>query len=166
MKNIYLLNGSIQQAQNLCPMPHPNILVCTFASHTNHSMREVYESFRQGYKLARVERFTEQVEACDILVLCGGDSPTLINTLKGIDGWREVLHNKVIVAYSAGVSALMQYSYNLDHHRIVEGLGIIPMQSIVHWRPTLWACHQALMLAHPDIPIVTVNDGEYYQIQE
>jgi hypothetical protein len=114
---------------------------------------------------ADISVFPYQVEMCDALVIRGGDTPTLIHALNSIDGWREVLDNKLIYAFSAGISALMQYSYNQDHGRIIQGLGLIPMQSIVHYTNRDFAKKMALYVSHPKIPILTIRDSETYTIE-
>lgn len=89
--------------------------------------------------VATEANFVSHIRSCDVLYLHGGDTPTLINALKGLKGkWLEVLEDitadKVVFAVSAGVGALAKYSYNVDYKKVLEGLGVLPIKTIVHFQ--------------------------------
>mgnify|MGYP001608145618 CR=1 FL=1 len=76
----------------------------------------------------------------DALYFPPGDSPALIEGLKAIKLTAKDVEGKLVLAYSAGVSALTTHSFNFDHIHLVDGLGIIPFCSIVHYTPAKdWA---------------------------
>lgn len=161
--NTYILNGPLDAV----PLKKDlRILECDFASPIlRRSLRDRFRSWKSGRELADMNRFGQQVKDCDVLILHGGSTPHLIHRLTELDGWREHLNNKIIVAYSAGVSALTSYSFNRDHNVILRGLGILPFKSIVHYNPYKdWPLLMELakFRPHEKLPLLTVSDDEYY----
>ena len=112
-------------------------LVCDFASWEAWSIPKMIRIWRQGGQLANPANFIKQLRACQVLILEGGDTPTLIRRLNHTPDWWKEMEGKTICAFSAGISALMARSFNVDHHQILDGLGILPYQSIVHYSPDM-----------------------------
>lgn len=167
MNNTFILNGwldSIQLPKN------PKILVCTFASPVRMKRweRKMYQ-WRTGKTVAVPEIFPQQLQEHNVLMLNGGDTPTLIDTLNRIKGWREHLHDKYIFAFSAGISALTCYSFNVDYQMILKGLGILPFKSIVHYNPYkmwIWKHKLEQHQTYENLPLLLVQDNQYYVIKQ
>lgn len=85
-------------------------------------------------QLADPNQISEQIRLNDILYICGGTTLTLLNELKKIEQWQILLAGKTIVGLSAGTNALSRYYYGLDGLKIEEGLGLVPVKVITHWR--------------------------------
>ena len=164
--NTYILNGTMEIAREHAS--GDRVLVCNFAWSTSKpSLREKYYAWKGHYEIAELHKFCQQTLECDILVLNGGDSPTLINNLRKT-GWFHTLDNKVILAYSAGISALTKASYNFDHHKIVNGLGMLDYTSIVHWTGhniEQWHGAYELIDKFSQYLFLPVRDDEYYVIE-
>ena len=85
-------------------------------------------------QLADSNQFSEQIRLNDVLYIRGGTTLTLLNALKKIDRWQTLLEGKTIVGLSAGTNVLSRYYYGLDSLKIEEGLGLVPVKVIAHWR--------------------------------
>ncbi len=78
--------------------------------------------------------FLVNLQGADLVVLPGGNTPTLIHYLQKAGLTREHLRDKTVLAVSAGVGALTAKSFNVDHGCVIHGLGILPLASIVHYQ--------------------------------
>lgn len=108
---------------------------------------------------ARKSVFLEQLEEFNILVFGVGSSPALIDALNSVPGWKSKLKNKHVLANSAGISALTTLSYNLDIYRLVQGTGVIPVKSIVHYLPEMRHFAKLLTLQPPDnLPLLLFDN--------
>lgn len=137
------------------------ILECNFAIPNYYpSLKERLNAWKNKDIIADPSKFVEQLQKCTVLALHGGDSPILINTLNSIPDWQKYLVNKTVFATSAGISALMKWSFNVDHNRIVKGLGILPFKSIVHYNDGKRGLANILYL-HPEskgVPMVLFDE--------
>ncbi|MFH1667518.1 MAG: Type 1 glutamine amidotransferase-like domain-containing protein [Candidatus Komeilibacteria bacterium] len=81
--------------------------------------------------------FREQIKECDVMYVRGGNPEKLIKAFLPLkDVLVELLQDKVYAGSSAGVMAISQYarSHGTDWKR---GLGLIPVNAIVHWSDDL-----------------------------
>jgi len=164
--NEYYLNPSQEHIREL---PRENVLVCNFASGiTTPSLYQELIAYKGKYRIATKRGFSNQVRECKTLVLNGGSSPLLIDTLNSIKGWQHYLKNKNVVAYSAGISALARYSFNFDINRVVQGLGIIPYNTIVHYdnSPHMKMGWSTLKLLFPFTQVLCIEDKDTYVFEE
>jgi hypothetical protein len=168
MSNIFFLNAPLEVALDEFDFP-PRTLNCDFACGTEVTTWQRIRAWKHHYSIARPHLFKQQVADCDLLILNGGDTPTLIDTLLHDCGdWGSELDGKVVVAYSAGISALAQFSYNRDHHTILRGMSVIPYQTIVHFNVHShrdWGLVEILEKSHPDIPVKAIPDNGYYRLE-
>jgi hypothetical protein len=84
--------------------------------------------------LAKSGMFVEQVENADVVFFQGGIPKVLIGALEKEDGWREALQDKIVVGSSGGADVLCQYYGVGKTGRVGEGLGLIPVKFIPHWK--------------------------------
>lgn len=164
----YYLNAPMSVVMASLPL-NPHVLVCDWAwDKLKPSPIRRIRAWGKGRTLADVRRFTEQVRTHDLLILNGGDTPTLIDALIRNPEWIHHLEGKTVLAYSAGISAIARYSYNRDGHGILKGLGLIPYQTIVHmvW-DNLKDCeaYEELEETRPHIVTCAISDDEYYKIE-
>jgi hypothetical protein len=168
VSNIFLLNAPLEVALAEFRSP-PRTLNCDFAMGSHVTTWQRIHAWRYHYTIARPHLFKQQVADCDLLILNGGNTPTLINTLLHECGdWGSELNDKVVLAYSAGVSALAEFSYNRDYHTILRGLSVLPYQTIVHFNVHSrrdWGLVEILEKAHPDIPVKAVPDNGYFRLE-
>ena len=85
-------------------------------------------------ELADPENFTEQVKNSDIIYLRGGYTLPLIELLNKDLSWIKELEGKVLAGTSAGADAIAKYYAVLKTHRVGDGLGLLPIKFIPHWK--------------------------------
>lgn len=148
--NEYILNGS-------------------YNSHMWGKMLYVWFASRQAPRwqmyeyeqMASVSRFIDQVKWANSIFFDGGETLALVKQLRELGDWTQYLKDKTIVAVSAGISALMTVSFNTDHFIEVDGLGLLPFASVVHYRDNMQWMVRFLKTRHPDLPVITVPDRTY-----
>jgi hypothetical protein len=104
--------------------------------------------------------FAEQVENSDIIVFNGGDATELIYMLDAEPGWRNVIMDKTIIAHSAGISAMALKSYNRDGHGIINGCGLLPFQTIVHFDARRDWHLVGKLYEESHLPVLTLADSQ------
>ncbi len=119
------------------------ILVCLFAR-PEDSWQAVFEQDKFFFAsklsqkvlltLADPAHFTEQLSKTDVVYFRGGRTRKLIETLAACDGWDKELDGKTVAGSSAGVNFLAEQYYSLDDVECCDGLGILPIKALVHYR--------------------------------
>ena len=157
-----------------------NILVCLFAR-TRDVWDDAYNQDVEAFQrhlpekkleiaMADPEKFLEQLRRADVLYLRGGNSTQLlIDALRGYQGLEGMLHGKTVAGSSAGADAISQYYYGLDTpDEIKEGLGLLPVKVVVHYRsdynaPSIdWDRVDGLMAnTHPEFPTLNLAEGQF-----
>lgn len=117
--------------------------------------------------MALPEQFREQVKWADAIYIRGGASEAILLELqKQSEGWIEELSGKTLAGSSAGAHAVSKYYYGLDDLKIGEGLGLLPVKVIVHYRSDYNApninwnkAEQELKNYKEDLEIITLPEG-------
>lgn len=87
------------------------------------------------FRMADPKQFKEQVEWADAIYIRGGASEAVLLALANQGaGWEKELDGKTLAGSSAGAHAIAKYYYGLDDLKIGEGLGLLPLKIIVHYR--------------------------------
>ncbi len=86
------------------------------------------------FETADKKNFLDQIQATDIIYLAGGKTAKLLETLKGIIGLVESIRGKIVAGESAGANALASYSYSPKAEAILQGLGVLPIKLIPHYK--------------------------------
>ncbi|MDP4038869.1 MAG: Type 1 glutamine amidotransferase-like domain-containing protein [bacterium] len=122
--------------------------------------------------LAKADNFIEQVSWADAIYLRGGETERLAQALKESTDWTQQLTGKTLAGTSAGADIISKYYYDLDNPKIRQGLGILPIKVIVHYKsdynsPNIdWTkAFQQLKDYKEDLPLVTLREGEFKVIQ-
>ena len=155
------------------------ILDCMFARKKeswNESFekdRIFFERFINNFELelADPERFTEQVKNSNIIYLRGGYTTPLIELLSKDKSWIKELDGKVLAGTSAGGDAIAKYYCVLKNNRIGDGLGLLPIKFIPHWKSDYsddevrdidWDSELEKLKKYEDeLPIYTLSEGEF-----
>ena len=157
------------------------ILMCLFAR-PDETWQEIFEKdtlfFASKLKqkvileLADPEHFVEQVRRNDVMYFRGGRTKKLLNTVNANVGWEKELEGKTVAGTSAGVNFLAKYYYSLDDLEIRPGLGLLPLTSLVHYKsdynsPNIdWdKAYQELQEIAPDVPVLTLEEGEFKVVE-
>ena len=124
----------------------PKILVCCFAQ-PREDWEEGFENDKQTrfvlfpegvqpvFELAMPETFEEQMRNSDVVFMHGGDDHLIMYWLKQFD-LPKVWEGKVVVSSSASSNALSKSFWTCDWRLAMEGLGIVPVKFIAHYKST------------------------------
>jgi peptidase E len=134
--------------------------------------KKVFEKFL-GYKnivceIAEIGKFNEQIKWADVIYVRGGDDEGLLaDLLKDVD-WKNELKDKAFVGSSAGADVISTYYFDLDRLKINDGLAILPLKVLVHYKsdynsPNIdWdKAYEELENYKENLPIITLKEGEF-----
>lgn len=165
----------------------PKILICLYAA-----PREVWEekfaedlveipSFMpEGVQpiltLALPDRFEEQIKNTDIIYFHGGDDHLLQYWLKKFDV-PKIWEGKVIATNSASSNAMSKYFWTCDWRSLMDGLGIIPIKFLPHYKSFFGATdprgaidwekgYGELKNYKEDLPIYALEEGDFVVINK
>ena len=121
--------------------------------------------------LADPDKFEEQVKESDAILLRGGETDVLLDILRRIPNWTKELDNKTIAGTSAGAMALVMYSHALEKNELIQGLGILNIKMIAHWKSKIYdvdwdKAHEELKKYKEDLPIYALKEGEFVVIEK
>lgn len=155
------------------------ILVCLFAQ-PKESWEEKFKGDQEFFskfisnfdlELATEEQFTSQVKNSDVIFIKGGHTRTLMEFLAKNTEWLEYLDGKVFAGTSAGAEAIAKYYFVTKTMRNGEGLGLLPIKFIPHWRSTYFddepqgidweKIYSDFKGYKEDLEIVVLKEGEF-----
>mgnify|MGYP001565045257 CR=1 FL=1 len=154
------------------------ILDCIFAR-PRETWEEVFADDKEFFEkhlpnnkfeiqLADPEKFIRQVKWADAIYFRGGRTTPLMELLNKSKGWDGELDGKTLAGTSAGANMIAKYYYGLDSLELCNGLGLLPIKVIVHWRSDYNApninwdkAHSELKNYKEDLPIITLAEGQY-----
>jgi len=121
--------------------------------------------------LADPEKFIEQVKSADVIFLQGGYTEPLIRKLSENADWIKYLDGKTIAGSSAGGDAIAKYYSVLKTGRVGDGLGLLPIKFIPHWKSDYsddevsdinWDAELKKIKEYKeDLPVYTLKEGEF-----
>lgn len=120
------------------------------------------------FQLADPDKFTEQVRWADAVYIRGGETDTLISLLNKNTGWQKELDGKTLAGSSAGADAIAKYYYDLDDLELQEGIGLLPVKVLVHYRSDYNAlnvnwdkAYSELKDYKENLPILPLAEGQF-----
>lgn len=154
------------------------LLVCYFARpqlQWKINMVEDHLFFRNhlkgkkiDFQTAKVETFIEQIKWANTIYIRGGKTDKLFKLLNQCEGWEKELIGKTLTGSSAGAMAIAKYDYNLDNLKLENGLGLVPVKVLVHYRSNYNApnvdwdkAYSELKNYKEDLPILALAEGEF-----
>jgi hypothetical protein len=192
--NRFILIGGVQEKADLASLSQVifnddkisiNFLICLFARNENiYSWNDLFEQNktfftslspkrRINFVLAEENKFIEQVKVANIIYFSGGDSIPLYTRLARIgNGWLAELKNKIVIGTSAGTDMLTKYNYDFQQNALADGLGIVPVKTIVHYGEcegyytnTDWNEITKLLIDYKEeLPLYTLAEGKFVTI--
>ncbi len=119
-------------------------------------------------QLAGLDTFDKQVAWADVIYLRGGSSEELVKSLRQHSNWVQYLDGKTVAGTSAGADALSAYYFGLDSLETRDGIGLVPVKTIPHFKSDYhgwefdWDKAEAQLKAYKeDLPLVTLQEGEF-----
>lgn len=119
-------------------------------------------------RMASPGEFLEQVAWADVVYFRGGTTKKLLDELKKQAGWEKIIQGKTIAGTSAGANILGKYYCALDKPEVEEGLGLLPVKVIVHYRSDYNApnidwdkSYQLLQSVEEELPILALGEGQF-----
>ena len=114
-------------------------------------------------------KFSEQVKWADVIYIRGGQSEArALELLRKESDWINNLGEKTLVGTSAGADIVSKYYYDLDNLKVSEGLGLLPIKVITHYKsdynvPNIdWdKAYTQLKNSGADLPILTLAEGQF-----
>jgi len=159
------------------------ILVCLFAVPKEQWQekfagdQEYFSKFISDFELELADEniFTEQVKNSDVIFLRGGHTRPLMDLLTRKTGWLQELDGKVLAGTSAGAEAISKYYFVTKTNRNGEGLGLLPIKFIPHWKSTFFddepqnidwdKIYSDFKNYKEDLEIIVLKEGEYKVIE-
>ena len=109
------------------------------------------------FETASEDGFVDQVKKADVVYLHGGHTGKILETLKKYSGLKELFEGKIVAGDSAGANVLAAafYSGTLG---VAEGLGVIPLKVICHYREEL---KNMLQEVRPELEIIFLLEYQF-----
>jgi peptidase E len=125
-------------------------------------------------ELAIAEKFIQQVKDSDVILFQGGIPKQLISVLNSTGDWKKELEGKVLVGISGGADTICKYYGVGKTLNIGEGLGLLPLKIIPHWKSESeysqgilidWdSLLEKLKSYREDFEFITLKEGEFITI--
>jgi len=193
--NKYILIGGCQEKANLnelsravfpCNDMSLNFLICLFARNSNlydwnvlfndniAFFRSLSPEHEINFILANEKDFITQIESANIIYFSGGDSIPLYSALARIGNkWVSRIINKTVIGTSAGTDLLCRYNYDFQQSSLAEGMGIVPIKTIVHYgekegyyTDINWEHVLAMLKGSGEtLPIYPLREGEFVVVE-
>lgn len=166
----------------------PKVLICFFAQ-----KREDWENAYQEYldrvkenlpngievifDMAYPEKFVEQMEDCDALIMPGGDDHLIQYWLKKFD-LEKIWQGKTIATSSASSNMVVKHFWTCDWRQSMDGFSLVPIKFIPHYKsnygiddprgPIDWDKAYADLKNYGDknLPIYALEEGEFIVIKQ
>ncbi len=112
---------------------------------------------------AEQDGFMNQLTRADAIYMRGGSTERLLRVLREFPGFQRAIKGKTIAGSSAGAYALARYYYSGSQEGIFEGLGILPIKIICHYKEDEHAqIKETLKKDYPsDLELVLIKDYEW-----
>lgn len=155
------------------------ILNCLFARAENFWSDKIKENekffskYIKSFELILADplKFAEQVKNSDVVYIQGGYTDPLMKKLLENNEWIKYIDGKTIAGTSAGGDAIAKYYCVLKTKRVGDGLGLLPIKFIPHWKSDYsdeevsdidWNSElNKLKEYKEDLPIYTLAEGEF-----
>lgn len=128
----------------------PRLLLCFFAQ-SEELWEEKYQewtsrilktldSINPSFEMASEDKYEQQAASADALFVYGGDCDLLLGKAKNTKGFIESLSKiKVVAGSSAGAILLSKFHWCCDDRESGEGIGMVPINCMVHYRSTSYS---------------------------
>ncbi len=161
-----------------------SVLWCFFAQRELNDTTKALESYQflldmipvdQQFKhtVGTIDQFEKQVAETDVVYLHGGYPELFLERTKKLN-LAQLFQNKTVCTNSATTLALSQAGWDSDSRECVDGLGILPCKTLVHYKspvygfddprgPIDWTKAYQELEAYDDtsLPIHALEEGDF-----
>jgi len=107
------------------------------------------------------EKLRRQIETADILFIRGGRDAPLFRAFRKIKNLKLLLQGKTVSGTSAGAYLLSKYCYNMDYNHIDKGLGLLPIKTYCHYKPSRKPKLEMLKKYKEKLKTIVLADTEF-----
>jgi peptidase E len=107
------------------------------------------------------EKLLNQIKIADIIFINGGMKGHLMETLKGLGNFPELIIGKVVVGISAGANILTKYYYSSVSKGVREGMGLLPIKLLTHYTDQDDDKLKLLMDYKEKLPLLKIAEEDY-----
>jgi peptidase E len=115
--------------------------------------------------IANETDFISQIKESDAIFIRGGSTEKLLNILYAYPDLKNSFEGKTIAGSSAGAYALSTFYSSHYEDCAAEGLGIVPVRVVTHYKsekmPPKAAAIEALQNAAPELKLIMLKEGEW-----
>ena len=114
----------------------------------------------------RTDDLLKDISEADVIFINGGFKGHLKETLLqiGVDKFRKMTKDKVLVGISAGANILGKYYYSQAVDGIREGIGLLDIKILTHFSSGSTKQLELLRNYKEELPVVTIAEEEYVVI--
>ncbi len=112
---------------------------------------------------ATEEKFMDQIQNADVIYFQGGSSSKLLEVLKKYPGLKDALVGKTIGGDSGGGNVLCAFFYSPKTETVTEGLGILPLKMIPHFKEEYRSAFDALAPELESVLLPEYTHKVFYQ---
>ena len=170
--------GSAFFAELIRDHSEPKVIECLFArperdweeafAKDNIFVDQRFAEQKVDFRLARFETFLEQLRWADVVYFRGGETTLLVECMRKMEGWKDLLDGTTVAGSSAGAHMLAKYYYGLHSLKVGEGLGLVAAKVIAHYKSDFNApnidwdkAYEKLKVHREDLPILTLAEGQF-----
>lgn len=106
----------------------------TILENTKEELADYHHNVNVEIASTDVALFKEQIEKARTIIIRGGSTDKLVNTLGSLNFAGLNLDGKTISGNSAGAYALSRSYYSLTDHTVKNGLGLVNCNVVVHYK--------------------------------
>ena len=112
------------------------------------------------------EELIKQIKSSDCIYLRGGENYELIDIIKNLGNFGKLINGKIVVGSSMGAYIISKYFYSQTKNKIMEGLSLAPLKTLVHYKESDKEALEKLKDFKEDLPVYVLKDTEFVTITQ
>lgn len=113
------------------------------------------------FEIADENKLPEQLKNAYVMYMRGGETEWLVKELSKAQNLEKLFEGKVIAGSSAGVYALVEYSWENDSKRLGNGLGILNFKAFCHYAPQDTEIVKKLLAYKEKLPLLVLSNYKW-----
>ena len=112
------------------------------------------------------EKLAQQIKSSDAVYVKGGNTFRLLEKIKQLPNFSELIKGKVYAGSSAGMYLVCKYFYENDADKTGTGLGILPIMGLAHWSQEKQDNFQKLQNVDKNLPVVKLPESQFVVLEQ